>query len=209
MIKFKNKKLLYIFSVLLILLLVFRIYYVNTTCEAYPETNIVGMNEWVELSGSYFNSINEETDGYSLMVSDSYFYTYEEFAEKFDISDDYFAESSKLDVLIVELDIKNTDNETGGIYFRGFTILNETMSYYFDYNDSYMQIANPSIPSKLDYASIQPNTEFTLYLCYTLQYGAEMLDFLELYEVGEEIKMFLPVSVYPVKNYIEVNTVFE
>lgn len=191
-------------STVFILAAVIRIFYVNTTAYQFPE-QIYPTGEWVPLEGDFFFSEDEGTENYSVRVSSVEALPYAKFMERFGKSEDYLAESSKDDVILLKVDFKNTGQEQGGIFIREFNILNEHRSTFYNTDVEYMSIANPKFNPSQWGISVRPGTEASLWFAYTTAGRPDQITFLDEQDKNDALKMFLNVSYYPEKKMIELN----
>lgn len=201
--KNKRKWAAAICTVLLLGAVIGRIVSVNTSAFS-METETYELGNWVPLAGSFFYSEQERTDGYSIQVESAEALSYEAFMERFGKPEDYLAESSRYDVILLKLNIKNDKNTDGGVFIRDLWISNEYRSTYFCRDDVYMTIANPKHEQVPDGVRVRPGTEASLYLVYTTIGRADGVTYLEEMSGREDVKMSLDVSLYPVRKTVKM-----
>ncbi len=203
--KQNKKKLLGIgVSAVLLLTAVLRIFYVNASAYQLPE-QIYPTGEWAPLDGDFFFSEDEGTENYSVRVSSAEALPYAKFMERFGKEEDYLAEDSQHDVILLKVDFKNAGQEQGGVFIRDFNILNEYRSTLYNTSADYMKIANPSFDPSQWGLSVRPNTEASLWFVYTTVARADLITFLDEQDKKDALKMFLNVSLYPMKKTMELN----
>lgn len=201
MLRQRSKKLFCILGLLLFLCATGRIVYLN--CTAYHfASSVYPIQEWVPLDGDFFYTSAENTQGYSVRVSDAEILSYAEFMRKFGFSPDYLSDDSQKDVILVQVDFKNTDNTDGGIFIRDFNIVNDSCSAYYSKSDLYMQLANPNFDTSAEGITLLPGTESTLNLVYTTVSRADGVTFLEEHRRDDSLVMYLNISLYPTKKMI-------
>lgn len=163
------------------------------------------MGEWVPLEGDFFWSEDEETDDYLIRVSSAEVLPYEEFMERFGKPSDYLAESSQHDVILLKIDFKNNGENQGGIFIRDSNLLNQYFSAYYDKSEEYMKIANPNYSSGMTGISVKPHTDSSMWYVYTTSGRADAITYLDELSGQDRTKMFLIVSMYPVKKLIQLD----
>lgn len=205
----KNKKkcIMFIITFSCIVLLagiVFRVIYVNVNAYSLSEKTYAE-NEWVPLEGDFINSDQENTVGYSIKVGSAEILSYVEFMNKFNKNEDYLAENSKQNVLLLKVDIRNSGNIGGYIYIRDCNIFNEYLSRYFEKSDIYMAIANPRFNQKLDVVAVKTDTKSSMYWVYTMEEGVDSSNYLDKNKHLDTLKLYLNVSLYPTRKMIELD----
>ncbi len=201
--KNKRKQIAAVCIVLALAVVIGRIVSVNASAFS-METEIYQVGDWVPLSGSFFYSAQEHTDGYSIQVESAEALRYETFMERFDRAPDYLAENSRQDVILLKLNVKNENNTDGGIFIRDFWLSNEYRSAYFCRDDIYMAIANPQHEQVPDGVRVRPGTEASFYIVYTTIGRADGVTYLEEISGREDVKMSLDVSLYPVRKNVKM-----
>ena len=158
------------------------------------------MGEWVPLSGDFCTSAEEKTDGYSLRVDAAKRYTYAEYMQETEHPEQYFGETIQSPVLELTLTLRNTDNTDGLLPVSQFNLLNENRTIYNRYDPLYAGLKNPLLESSFG-VTIRPQTEFTVHLPFTMQYGPENCSFLEENDSGV---YYLVISRYPVRKEVKI-----
>lgn len=194
-----NRKFLIILFVL-VLAAIFRItavnlYALNEKHELYT------MDEWVSLDGDFVSSASESTNGYYICVTNARVFSYEEYMKECGVPEDQLPTDIRSPVIELEVKIRNQGNTDGFLSLGWFSLLNENKTIYNYYKDAYAALKN----LLLDGASgitIKPDTEMTIYLPFTMQYGAENLSILD--EKSQTNVYYFTVSRYPTRKEIKV-----
>jgi len=189
-----KNKLKYIIILLLAIAIAGRIYYINKNAIK-KETVIYSTGEWVELDGDFMWNDIENTKGYSVKLDSAKVYTYEDYMKKYNKPEDYFADSSKFNILELSISLKNEDNTDGGIYIKQFNVFpkNLNMCMYYDTDLVYL-----SEPKLTDGVTLRPNSEYSLALPYGLYDG-------RIRSVKTEDTYYLMVSNYPTRKMIRID----
>lgn len=188
----------------LLLTMAIRIVCVNASAYGVSE-RIYPAGEWIPLEGDFFFSRDEGTKDYSVRVSSAEALPYAQFMKRFGKDEDYLAELSQHDVILLKVDFKNAGREQGGVFIRDFNILNECRSACYNTSGDYMKIANPDFDPDQWGLSVRPGTEASLWFAYTTVGRADLVTFLEEQAGNENITMFLNVSQYPTKKMVELH----
>ena len=181
-----------------------RIWYVNANAykQDYEYYNVC---DWVPLEGSFFaNRENETNDYYSVRISQAEVLTYAEFMAMFDKDESYLGSKRRYDVILLKVDFKNDGDELGGVYIHEFNIKDESKSTYYNFDTTYMKIANSNLGNIIAGINVQPHTEASMYFVYPTDGRADGITLLqELEEKGvTDFTMCLDVSRYPVTKTI-------
>ena len=127
-----------------------------------------------------------------------------DFMELFGKNEDYLADSSKSDVVLIEATLKNNGDSQGGFSLIGLNLIGGEESIYFNYSDVYMKIANSWYTDSMLGVSVKPGTEYKINLVYTLEYGQNQISYIDADTKQGQQKMYLPISNYPIKKLVEV-----
>ena len=192
-----------IVCLILLLLCLVRIWTVNASAYRVQE-EIYSIGEWVPLNGNFFYTEREGTEQYSVRVSSAEILTYTEFMKRFGKDNDYLADATQHDVVLLKIDFRNSGNSGGGVFIRDFNILNRAKSQYFNKSDIYMKIANPGLGENLEGITVKSGTEASLYMVYPTTNRADGASFLDNQTGQDRVDMFLNVSLYPVKKVIKL-----
>lgn len=199
-----NKKIVIPLIVVFAALYSFRVWYVNSNAaQVYEKKYEIG--DWVPLEGDYIATKGENTNGYSLQLSEVEVLSYEDFMARYNKSTDYLAEKSRHHVILLTLNIKNESSD-GYLYLSFFTLLNKYFSCYYSFDSTYESICEPKINSGYGQAfiNIQPNSEYTLKVAYTATVRADGVSLLqeEASKGHKTADLYLNISWYPTKKYI-------
>lgn len=194
-----NKKVL-VFFLVFVFALACRIVVLNS-CALNEKKETYQMGEWVALDGDFVSSASELTAGYYICVTGAHVFSYEEYMEACGLSDDCLPAEIRSPVVELEVKIKNQGNTEGFLALGWFALLNESKTIYNYYKDEYAGLKN----SLLDGASgitIKPDTEMTIYLPFTMQYGAENRSLLSEDRISNVY--YFTVSRYPTRKEIKI-----
>lgn len=185
---------------ILICIFLFRIVYVNT--HSINETRReYEMGEWIPLSGDFVNTADEMTDGYYLRVESANFFTYKEYMSECGYPEYYFGTDIRSPVIELKVSIRNENNENGFLAISKFNLLNETKTISNTYNPIYAGLKNSTLETAFG-ATIRPQTEFTIYLPFTMQYGPENRSYLAENR-GNGVYYFV-ISKYPTRKEVKI-----
>ncbi len=184
-------------------IIITRVLYVNI--NAYPmKTEIYSVGDEVLLENCYYYSSDEGCNDYSVIVNSARIMRYTDFMELFGKNEDYLADSSKSDVVLIEATLKNNGDSQGGFSLIGLNLIGGEESIYFNYSDVYMKIANSWYTDSMLGVSVKPGTEYKINLVYTLEYGQNQISYIDADTKQGQQKMYLPISNYPIKKLVEV-----
>ncbi len=159
------------------------------------------MDEWVPLDGDFVSSASESTSGYYICVSGARVFSYGEYMKECGVPNDQLPESIRSSVIELEVKIRNQGNTNGFLSLGWFALLNENKTVYNYYKDAYAALKNPLLDGASG-VTIQPDTEITIYLPFTMQYGAENYSILD--ENDTNNVYYFDVSRYPTRKEIKV-----
>lgn len=198
----KKKKVIIVAIIILILTAwCIRVYAFN---KKYPdvkkETYKVGEMVPLEKDVVYLVSM----DGYEVRVDESAIYTYEEFLEKYNVSDEkkkeideyYMPPSEKVYDIVVTL--KNNNSTAEGIYFDDWLVQSNDIA--IDFHPMLFTAANPDIPGSA--VALRDNSEMQFHLTYNLR---EERFTKKVWNNIENYKMWLTITNYPTKKMIALN----
>jgi hypothetical protein len=192
-------------SVILLVCIIARIGYVNNTAYKINEQTYP-MDYWIPLDGDFFYEDKEHTEGYYFKVSSAEAISYKEFMRRFGKDENYLTDNLHNDVVLLKVDIKNTNKvKGGGIFIRDCWLFNEYMSGYFDRSDEYMKIANAKFNEKLEGVTVQPETEASMYFVYDTKGVEYESSYLDEHRNDDYLKMYLNISQYPTRKLIELD----
>lgn len=192
------------FKVFLLLLLAgafaARIVYVNTH-SLNEKREFYAMGEWVPLAGDFIDSAKENTSGYYLRVDSAKLFSYTDYMQECGYDQSYITERIRLPVLELTVTLRNVENQDGFLALSRFDLLNQTRNLFDSYSPLYAGLKNPTLEDAVG-VTIRPNTEFTVCLPFTMQYGAE--DRSSLLEDGADDLYYFVISKYPTRKEIKI-----
>ena len=193
-------------SFVLVCALSYRVWWVNAHALTIPE-EIYQMGEWVPLDGNFHYSSSENTNGYSMRITEISLTTYDGYLEKHGITPQHpNAHSNQTSVIDVTIELKNDREETepvGGIDFLGTVLIPQANNTYYicdlGNENSLWPLAQPNITtSKI---AIKPHTSYVLHVPYVVNLTGE-----EIYRTPITDTTFdLLVSRLPVEKRIRVS----
>lgn len=144
-------------------------YHTNHLPYQIPD-KIYQAGDFVPVGNNYFISPDENPDGYSVQVNDAKLLTYQQLFEQYNLD---YHEYSRLDeygnvesnyVYDIELNISNTDNTTGYIFFGRYLLVDKSLTLF--YNSTIQALVYPELADvgslKLE-ARSQQNPSFLFY----------------------------------------------
>jgi len=115
-----------------LILLSFRIHYVNATAVALPNIEKYSMNEWVVLDGAFLNTRSENTQGYSMRATKAELLSYNEYIEKYGLDKSKKMEGfDEKSLVCLEIEVKNVGNEEGRILVFECKLIPDRKNTYF------------------------------------------------------------------------------
>lgn len=199
-----KKLIIFACSLVLVLLLGFRIY--NVTQEAtVSEIKIHDFNKEVELGKNFFHSSEEVADGYIITVLESELLTLEEYTEKYDFDPSYINEEDESNFPVthiyeVKVRLKNVSNDYAGeqgIDFSKYAL--SGIDYKLNLEFDAYAISNPTMEGSLG-VSVEKGDEFDFVLPFEISNHAGLLKHIE-----NSNAPFLQVSQYPVSNLLKID----
>ena len=112
-------------------------YHTNHLPYQIPD-KIYQTGDFVPVGNNYFISPDENPDGYSVQVNDAKLLTYQQLFEQYNLD---YHEYSRLDeygnvesnyVYDIELNISNTDNTTGYIFFGRYLLVDKSLTLFYN-----------------------------------------------------------------------------
>lgn len=165
----KKKIISCIVAVVLLSAIAYRIAYVNVTAYTIPKETYT-TREWVDFDGSFLDTIDENTAGYSIMVNNVTVGTYQEYIDKYNNGDVNIVMEPARPQKIIDLDvtIKNTGSEDGYI-LTGMMCLRAINSPIRRFTELW-RLMEPDIASKYltkrGSIFLPKNTEITMHIPY-------------------------------------------
>lgn len=199
-----KKLIIFACSLVLVLLLGFRIYNL-TQVATVSETKIHDFNKEVELGKNFFHSSEEVADGYIITVLDSELLTLEEYTEKYDFDPSYINEEDESNFPVthiyeVKVRLKNVSNDYAGeqgIDFSKYAL--SGIDYKLNLEFDAYAISNPTMEGSLG-VSVEKGDEFDFVLPFEISNHAGLLKHIE-----NSNAPFLQVSQYPVSNLLKID----
>ena len=199
-----KKLIIFACSLVLVLLLGFRIYNL-TQVATVSETKIHDFNKEVELGKNFFHSSEEVADGYRITVLDSELLTLEEYTEKYDFDPSYINEEDESNFPVthiyeVKVRLKNVSNDYAGeqgIDFSKYAL--SGIDYKLNLEFDAYAISNPTMEGSLG-VSVEKGDEFDFVLPFEISNHAGLLKHIE-----NSNAPFLQVSQYPVSNLLKID----
>lgn len=123
-------------------------YHTNHLPYQIPD-KIYQAGDFVPVGNNYFISPDENPDGYSVQVNDAKLLTYQQLFEQYNLD---YHEYSRLDeygnvesnyVYDIELNISNTDNTTGYIFFGRYLLVDKSLTLF--YNSTIQALVYPEL----------------------------------------------------------------
>lgn len=191
-----RKILIVLFAIILVvwLLLVFK---ANKKWEL-KEPLIFSKGETVEYGKDYYNSIEENRDGYFAVLKDAKILTMEDFLKSQNLTENVFGSSSFIPkkVYLVEMEFHNADNTTGGINLVNMRL--SCKSCVLEISKELWSVMHPELSGSLGF-SLRENSSKTLLLPYVFVDSA--------YETSryDNLEWSLNLSQYPQKKIIAFN----
>lgn len=196
-----KKCIITIFSICLVSVIVFRIYYLNVNAVQ-PQENYYNLNEEVSIGENYFESEIENMNGYSIICHEVKVKTYKQFISEYTNSKDYVYDSplpKPLYVYDVLITIKNNDNSEG--YIDLFNYKLQTSNTYYQINENFWELTVPQLEGSLNF-KLRKDTSMEFHLPFTnnpyFEKKNDNKDF-------QKSPFYLVISQYPIKKMIEVN----
>lgn len=191
--------------------LIARIAWVNINAEHFTEEHY-SMGEWVDLSGTYFESPDwENYDGYYLRVNNAEILTLDEYRSKY--GNGKYANSeiagmngNEKNILVVDYDIRNDDNTEGGIAYLHHSLIPESKNIDYSIDNELWKISEPESEDALGTVGILPGTEYTSHVPYTFVSNPPYFQTYD-YEIRMPVtdrKFELIVSNGPVRKIIDI-----
>ncbi len=193
--KHKAKILIPVACVLLATLISIRIWCVNAAAPRI-EREIYDMGEWVELDGCFFESIEENTKGYAVRVTDARRMPCEKYLEKYGVSNEIFMEGQEIPQEVIEIDLeyRNTGNENGYVMLLSYSLKADGDSIDYRVQNQLVRAVIPEMDDFMNFR-IRPDTEYTVSFPFTLPTG---------YTETGKVPKYLTVSNAPTEKLIKV-----
>ena len=205
----KRKKIVIIFSLLLLsMLCCSRIYILNSTCEK-PEIEIYESNVSVPVGENFYANASEDLDGFEFNVHNARIYTYEQYLDEFDLNNDSASKSEgytpqyvyDVEVTIRNVYNNNTDPQAAAINL--VTTVLKSSNHQIQVNGELFSMLYPQLKGAYGF-KLRPESEMTFHFPYTAIKEYDDTCDRNYYETEE---FYLLISMYPVEKMIRVNTI--
>lgn len=165
-----RKRIVVIAAVVVILaaaaLIGLRVYQVNAGALRIP-TEHYQMGEWIDLSDTILDSKTSEFPGYSIKVDGAKVVSYNEYIEKHGIDKQKVEPGlDEKSVIDLEVEVKNVDNDKGGIPLMSLLLIPDRKNGYYIWNDDLWVQSEPNSKDMM-FLALKPNSEYTTHLPYT------------------------------------------
>lgn len=198
----KKTKLIAVIISLLILIFIISTCFMSFKTNAEAEKQITktySTNEYVNLDGNFMFDSSENTDGYSINVTDYTIRNYDEYIQEIDYekSDEFHCKY----ICLLTLNIKNENNEDGYINTMGMFLINGALQIPVDYEiwNKMDENIDGNIALKL-----RKNSETIVTIPFTPQSLDLESDTDKLNIILEKQNLNLVVSEYPIRKVIDL-----
>lgn len=174
-----------------------RIWQVNRNALSYPTVHH-DMGEWVELDGAFLNYLAEDTDGYAIRVTEATIMSPNEYVERYGEDPDTSLDNPEADsrtILRLTVEMRNSDNDTGGFFIQGSLLAPEKTPVRYIRNGELWHESNRNIDASTLFLRIIPGTTFTLNIPFEREDSPTPL---------EDKRLSFVVSTIPVRHVIDV-----
>lgn len=181
-------------------------YHTNHLPYQIPD-KIYQAGDFVPVGNNYFISPDENPDGYSVQVNDAKLLTYQQLFEQYNLD---YHEYSRLDeygnvesnyVYDIELNISNTDNTTGYIFFGRYLLVDKSLTLF--YNSTIQALVYPEL-ADVGSLKLKPGDNKTLHFFFTPSTGAVQKRVRKVEKMLTEDVFSLCVSEFPARLLIKI-----
>ena len=181
-------------------------YHTNHLPYQIPD-KIYQAGDFVPVGNNYFISPDENPDGYSVQVNDAKLLTYQQLFEQYNLD---YHEYSRLDeygnvesnyVYDIELNISNTDNTTGYIFFGRYLLVDKSLTLF--YNSTIQALVYPEL-ADVGSLKLKPGANKTLHFFFTPSTGAVQKRVRKVEKMLTEVVFSLCVSEFPARLLIKI-----
>ena len=151
--------------------------------------------------------VDENPDGYSVQVNDAKLLTYQQLFEQYNLD---YHEYSRLDeygnvesnyVYDIELNISNTDNTTGYIFFGRYLLVDKSLTLF--YNSTIQALVYPEL-ADVGSLKLKPGANKTLHFFFTPSTGAVQKRVRKVEKMLTEDVFLLCFSEFPARLLIKI-----
>lgn len=181
-------------------------YHTNHLPYQIPD-KIYQAGDFVPVGNNYFISPDENPDGYSVQVNDAKLLTYQQLFEQYNLD---YHEYSRLDeygnvesnyVYDIELNISNTDNTTGYIFFGRYLLVDKSLTLF--YNSTIQALVYPEL-ADVGSLKLKPGANKTLHFFFSPSTGAVQKRVRKVEKMLTEDVFSLCVSEFPARLLIKI-----
>ena len=196
---FIAKRALFAFALLVVIGVVIRISTVNASAEKMIMEEYA-QNEWVELGGSYFRSFEENTEGYSIMVTDYEIMDKQSYLDKYDLESDSISEENAFSYIMeVSVKIHNDGNTDGKIQIGDWALIGTNNDYVTWFDKQLLMDSDERIDEYLSSVTTTQERDVEVRLPFPLIF----ID--DANEMERNAPYKLAVTKYPVRKYVYIN----
>lgn len=174
-----------------------RITSVNAAAEK-PIIDTYSQNEWVPLSGSYFRSYQENTNGYSVMITGHEIIDRKDYLEKYGLDPSSVNEENSFRYIMeVSLTIRNENNEEGKIMIGDWALIGKKNDYITYLDQQLLMDTDERIDSILSSISTAPGKDIEMKLPFPMRFIDDEK------ELDKNAPYKMAVTKYPSRKYIQ------
>lgn len=163
-----------------------RIFWVNSqqTATDYPvEHRQIG--EWIDLSGVYFGSSDEDYSGYSIRIDSARVMSIGEYLQEYGAKEiDLDCDLDAQCVVAIGYSIRNDGNESGGLALYDHYLIPSSKNRYYQCDTELWDASQPQLNGTMGF-SVVLGTEYSLVAPFTLKYQPRYFDTYENMQRGE------------------------
>lgn len=173
-----------------------RITSVNAAAEK-PIIDTYSQNEWVLLGGSYFRSYQENTNGYSVMITGHEIIDRKDYLEKYGLDPSSVNEENSFRYIMeVSLTIRNENNEEGKIMIGDWALIGKKNDYITYLDQQLLMDTDERIDSILSSISTAPGKDIEMKLPFPMRFIDDEK------ELDKNAPYKMAVTKYPARQYI-------
>jgi len=193
-------------AITIVLLLSYRIHYVNTAAIALPGVEKYAMNEWVDLDGAFLNIVTENTQGYSVRVTKAELLSYNEYIEKYGLDKSKKMEGlDEPSLVCLEIEVRNVGNKDGIIHIFECKMIPDRKNTYFIPSTALWAESESALPKdgSVRILSIKNDSEYIVHIPYKVNIKDEV-NHTEYKHPMKDTSFELVVSNSPVRKVIVI-----
>lgn len=193
---FIAKNALFVLLGLVVIGVVIRISTVNSSMEKMI-VDVYAQNEWVELGGSYFQSYTENTEGYSIIVTDYEILDTQSYLDKYDLSSDSISEENTFDYIMeISVKIHNNGNTDGEIRIGDWALIGTNNDYVTYFDKQLLMDSDERINDYLFSVTTTQDSDVEIRLPFPLTFMGDEK------ETKSNAPYKLAVTKYPARKYV-------